>query len=446
MRGKRVLLVGLLAAGAVVPILARVVPPTPAPSSPPSLSLPIRWVRGAEPAGPEGLSRMRSGLLWALSNLGALPPREVESFLRDVVETPEGARFTLDLAAAGFPVRARAALARAIEPLRASDELSLHGAVDAGRFLMATVHQPWRYYEITLACSSLEDWKARHLHPAADTYAVTLSQLTTGHRRVLVNPVPPDETSVSGIAFLAAEGTGSLADGTFQAQELETLDVMPNGQQRFALYGLDGALKPAASPDLTPAGQPGKCQWCHEMRLQLGTPANPAAAGSLTTASFQERIHLFQDRIERYRRTLETSVDFETYRVHQWAEEIVEEFLSPSPERLSREWSVPVGRVVSALSEAGLVPHRHPEFPAWGDLYRRADADRVFERLLPELAGTPGHPLFGRAVASYRPVAVLPSARETVPELLALDGSEAVERLLRCGAPVRPAPPAPAPR
>jgi hypothetical protein len=41
--------------------------------------------------------------------------------------------------------------------------------------------------------------------------------------------------SVGQIGFVAYEGKGSLADGTFVIHEMELVDVMPNGQLRFAL-------------------------------------------------------------------------------------------------------------------------------------------------------------------------------------------------------------------
>ena len=43
---------------------------------------------------------------------------------------------------------------------------------------------------------------------------------------------------------------------------------MPNGQLRIALYDKNGNLKEAADSNITHAGKPAKCLWCHESGIQ----------------------------------------------------------------------------------------------------------------------------------------------------------------------------------
>ena len=50
----------------------------------------------------------------------------------------------------------------------------------------------------------------------------------------------------------------------FDLAEFDLIDLMPNGQLRYAVYGLDGVLLPYSSSDYGLAGKPAKCMWCHE--------------------------------------------------------------------------------------------------------------------------------------------------------------------------------------
>ena len=81
-------------------------------------------------------------------------------------------------------------------------------------------------------------------------------------------------------------GTGSIRDGTFERKDIEFLDLMKNGQLRFALYDLNGQLKTSTSPSLTAAGKPGKCVWCHQIRLQIARRNVTDLDGYHTTKSF----------------------------------------------------------------------------------------------------------------------------------------------------------------
>lgn len=306
-----------------------------------------------------------AGLWWALSNLGAAPPDA--SGLVVTESGAEGVRFTLDLGAVGFPEERNGDVTAAVAPIRAWAD----GPVDLGRFLMATLYEPGRYYAITGACGTLEAWRDNRQASDPGLYAVTLSQLVAGDRLVELNPAATDgnaDAAVAGLGWLASEGEGSLADGTFAAHEYETVDVLPNGQQRFAVYGADGALRAAASA--SPAGQPGKCMWCHETTLQRGTPENPSAPGYLDHAAFLAEVEAAEAWMAEVR-ARPSAVDFATYEVHEWAERVTIGFLEPSAERVAREWGVDVAEV-EAL---GLDTHVHGEFPEMGDLYDRVDVD-----------------------------------------------------------------------
>jgi hypothetical protein len=299
----------------------------------------------------------------------------------------DGVTFRLDLGAVGLPEARLPDVAAAIAPIRAwSVDADSDGTEDLGRFLLATVYEPGRYYAITGACGTLGEWRAARGDAAPLLYAVAQSLLTDGERRVELNdpgeppvgdqPLEDAAARVIRLAFLAAEGEGSLAEGSFAASEFETVDLMPNGQQRFAVYDADGTLRAAAAETI--AGQPGKCMWCHEDHVQRGSAENPSAPGYLDYASFAEKV----DAAEAWMAVVrgeDPVVDYGTYAVHEHAERLTGAFLEPSPDRVAREWGVSVEEVLAE----GLPTHASAEFPNLGPLFDRADVDAARMRREP---------------------------------------------------------------
>lgn len=115
---------------------------------------------------------------------------------------------------------------------------------------------------------------------------------------------------------------------------------------------------------------------------------------------------------------LDTSLDLETYAVHEWGERLVEGWLGPPVVRLAREWALEEAEVEAALAAAGVSPGENAEYPGFGPVVTRAEAEAVFAGLLPGLAGREGHPAEGWD-GGWDPVAVPGSARE-VPDPEAL--------------------------
>jgi len=354
----------------------------PAPSDP-DLSIELRWI---ESYGGESRSDVEVGLLWTLSFLGASLPADgppALSWRGDVV--------TLRLDHAGIGPEALAQWKRLLTALKANDEYRDMGALDVGRFVALTLCSSNHYYALTGAEPSYERAYARHEF-ASQHVAIVESAVSHGDRLIEVS----ESATVGEIAFVAHEGPGSIHLGTFAVEEHELLDVMANGQLRFALYAADGILKPAASAALTAAGKPGKCLWCHEIALSRPFAGLTSVPGYRSLGEFERLISQRMDSLQHARSKLDSLIDFRRTQDHTYAELLYISFYEPSAERIAGEWNVPVARVREAL--IGLPTHAHQEFDFLGDrLYRRSDIDA----LAPYRALTP--PTDPREPSAYEP-------------------------------------------
>ncbi len=379
--------------------------PTPVDDSatlPDPLVVPLRWVRGYEG---DTWAAARTGVWWQLAHLGAVPPPD-EPGLTVVSESEDEVRFTLDLAAVGFPEPALGAVTEAVAFVPTTDEQGLYGGLDLGAFFLRTLYEPWHYYRVTGACGTDAAWRAAHLAPDPAVYAITDSLLVDGDR---LNQYTRAPSEMADIAHVAEEGPGSIADGTFAPIESESIDLLPNGMLRYAVYDASGVLQPWATA--SPAGQPGRCMWCHEDHLQRGLETNPGVEGYVQAAEFVADVDAQTAVIATLRAGLPTAVYADPVVAHAQGELLTETWLLPSPGRLAREWFVDEARVADALAAAAVPTTTDPEYPEFGALVTRADADRVFAELLPTLVADPAHPLYGKP-AAYTPVETLPSARE----------------------------------
>lgn len=353
--------------------------------------LPLAWPLD----GGLSVDELRQGIDWNLGLLGALPPADGAHLVLAV--DGDWVRGELDLAASGFAEHAQPALTDALAELRDSDALAATGAVDPGRLFMLTLHEPWRYYSITGACGRVEQWRHQRLAAEPDRYDVVASLLSGGDRSVLLSP---DGTPVQQVGLAVATGVADLDDPDWVPGEFESIDLMSNGQQRFATYGVDGWIQPWADSAVVPAGQPGNCLWCHEGNLMLGTHENPSTASALSYADWALRIGDWQAELEAWRQDQPTAIDWSDPQAHTWAERVVRDFLHPTAARAAVEWGLDPADADALQRAEGLWEGEDEEWPDRGRILRRAEVDAVLE----EQTGV-------------RPVEVLPDARLPVQDV-----------------------------
>jgi hypothetical protein len=186
---------------------------------------------------------------------------------------------------------------------------------------------------------------------------------------------------IDSVAFVAFEGTGSLQDHSFQKADIETLDLMENGQLRFGLYDLDGHLKATTTPALTAAGKPSKCLWCHETNLQPPFRNVTDLEGYYSTKEFKELVASATRVVASYRKTLASKVEFRGRKDHSNAQDLYLSFAEPTASRLAAEWNMPLDRVEQLLASRNLKTHPHSELiddDVLGDnLYDRNEVDSL---------------------------------------------------------------------
>jgi hypothetical protein len=332
------------------------------PPSDPRDTIELRWLKAY---AKESRSDVETGLLWGLSLLGARLPSGAQ-----VIRWHDN-RMTLDLGRAQVMEGTRPAWRQLIVAMRSSGEYQSCGALDVGRFMALTLGSPNHYYALTGAMPNYNAARARYRFDSKPA-AIVRSAVARGSRRIDLS-IADD---ASQLAFVAYEGKGSFVDGTFVPHEMELVDMMPNSQLRFALYDLDGNLKGGASPDLTAAGKPAKCMWCHESGLQSTYIEYQPVSGYYDRHEFDALIAKRRELLLAYRDRLDTQIKFRNRQDHTLAELLYITFEEPSRERLAGEWGVTLDRASELLR--GLSTHTHPEFAYLGtDLYRREEVEHL---------------------------------------------------------------------
>ena len=318
----------------------------------------LTWYRSEEA---ESWELALAGLDWALSQAGATPPLD-GSALEVREQRADRVAFTHHLDRLDLPGEAEALLAEVGAELDAAEG---SGNDDLGRFLLRSLHEPWRYYALTGACPTLEEWRAGR-PPLPLEYAVTTSLLVPEERLIRL---PAAQEGRDDVAFEAVEGAGSLLDGSFAPTSYETVDLMPNGQFRYAVYSLAGELLPTGESEET--GMPGKCAWCHEASVHAGTANNASAPGYLTYTEWMQHREAAQAEVERLRASLDTTVPYATPAVHGDAERLVEGFLTPDTARVANEWESSEEAVLGVLGPGTVDVD---EF-GWTGRYTREEVD-----------------------------------------------------------------------
>lgn len=330
------------------------------------LKITLIWNKSYETQTREDVMR---GLIWDLSWLGAELPKG--SMERAVVFDPkDSTRFTINLDSVGFNGRARSALYVICDSIMKSEEYKKYNGIDAGKFVTLTLGTSAHYYAITGVPNSLNEFRNRYqIDTGAYVFGVTTSTISEGHRRILFSR----DTSLFGCGFLSEEGRGSLDSGNFKAEFFECFDIMPNGQLRFMIYNEQGELVSGTPGHVGDAGKPAKCLWCHEIVIQPLFIENREVKGMLTNKGFLDIRDSMQMRLDRYRLTLSTDMNWKNRADHTLGELLYITFMEPTLMHMENEWKMSESEVKAILGN--IDKHPFEEFDYIGAVYRRHDVD-----------------------------------------------------------------------
>ncbi len=330
------------------------------------LKITLIWNKSYETQTRQDVMR---GLIWDLSWLGAELPKG--SFDHAVKFDPaDSTRFTINLDSVGFNETARNALFVICDSIMKSEEYKKHNGLDVGKFVTLTLGSSWHYYEITGVPKTLDEFKTKYsIDVTANVFGVTTSTISEGHRRILFSK----DTSLFQYGFVAEEGVGSLDSGTFAPEFYECFDIMPNGQLRFVVYDEHGELASGTPSHVGDAGKPAKCLWCHEIVIQPLFIDNREVKGMLTNRGFLNIRDSMQVRLERYRLTLNTDMNWNYRPDHTLGELLYITFMEPTMMHLMNEWKMSEADVKAILGRNP--PQKFEEFDYIGDVYDRNRAD-----------------------------------------------------------------------
>lgn len=311
----------------------------------------------------EKIESKKTGLLWALSFLGADLPK---GCFKNALKKQDSVIYVLDVSKVGFNEKAVNALKKIIESLKESEEYKVAGGIEVGEFIMYTLGSSWHYYEITGASKTFQEY--RSIHSDFKMLFPVTNSMVAAHQRLLQFS---DFKKVQENSYFALEGEGSLADGTFIASVTEVMDLMPNGQLRFAVYGKEGELLDASPRSSGLAGKPLKCLWCHEINIQTLFSKNDSVGNFISPETFKNTIAKQKQLLDKYRAGLKSEINFNNKQDHALMELLYISFMQPSAYKLSKEW----GEEQTQLGEKfkGLKTHDHFEHKFLKQLYHRAD-------------------------------------------------------------------------
>jgi hypothetical protein len=303
------------------------------------------------------------GFVWALSFLGAdLPKGSIDEAI-----VWENNIMQVDFYKLGFNSAGLEALSKLLYLFKQSEEYKKTGAIDLGRFIALTLNSSNHYYAITGVANNFSQFKEGKKFDAKQ-FAATNSKISL-HDRIIDLP---DSTNLNYLedAYVANECDRKIKDGAYRITSFEVLEQMQNGQLRFAIYDTTGVILAAAKG---PAGKPANCLWCHEINIQPLFFEQIDEPGFYGADEFNKIVATKTTKLEAYRNTLKSDLDFTRKQDHTYTELLYISFMEPSAERLALEWGITLESVNEKLK--GIPTHIHHEFGYLGNLYYRDEIE-----------------------------------------------------------------------
>lgn len=308
------------------------------------------------------IERSITGLKWALSYLGSNIASD--STLKGI--SYKNSIITLDINQLGFSEYSKNELAKLQYIFKTNESYKESNNLDLGRYIALTFGNSYHYYAIVGVPESLEQFNQIYTLDSTKGY-INNSSVSKVER--IISFSMSSKTNRQG--FISAE-LDSISKDTL---EYETMEIMSNGQLKFGIYNSNGELKEAGNREITRAGKPAKCIWCHEVVVQPLFKQQLDRDGYLDHITFDDTLQYFNKKLQKYQNKNWVDEKFLNKRLHTELELLYISFMEPNLKRISKEWKMSVLEVQQRLKH--LKTHQHQEFPFLGNLYHRKDIDQI---------------------------------------------------------------------
>lgn len=271
------------------------------------------------------LERAQIGIRWILSYLGAnISDKQFE----EAITVSNKNIITVDIDKVDLNVKSQNALQTIFSYLKNTDVYKEHQCIDIGEFVFQTFNNSWHYYEITQAPKTLNEFNNKYNFDK--TYQIQKGESSVASQGRLIQT--STSKNITEIAFLAQEGYDSSA-----ASEFEVFDFMPNGQPKYAVYDSAGYLKVGSDLDLSIAGKPAKCMWCHESQVQPLFNAVTDTEGYPSLTSLRQLIKRTNKKVKGQHMEGDSLFFWKQPRDHSYAELLYKLYEEPTIQRLQEE-------------------------------------------------------------------------------------------------------------
>lgn len=204
-------------------------------------------------------------------------------------------------------------------------------------------------------------------------FPVVKSTVSTHHRNIKFQA----STSILKSFYIAEEGEGSLLDNSYQPLFYETIEIMKNGQLRFATYDERGDLIAATPKKYSSAGKPAKCLWCHEIVISPLYTNTDSVPNCMSPREFMTVVKTQNELLSKYRKNLNSDIDFTQTQSHTQMELQYISYNNPSVYKLSQEWDLNEAEVETILKVEKTI--NHYEFDFLTDLYDRNSINKYLK-------------------------------------------------------------------
>lgn len=294
------------------------------------------------------------GLSWAFSHVGAIKTNQLYDM------PVAGHVLTVNIQQLGFSATAEGHLERLNRVLVDSEEFATNASIDMGRYVALLIGASEHYYALTEMPLKFTDLLNEYeLLPVLGL--VDNSAISEKNRILKLS----NQTGLK--QFFIMEETDPE---TGEILEIETVDLMSNGQPRFGIFDVSGNRLNVATAESSEAGKPAKCMWCHESGIQPLISLQSTEVGYMTYFQTRDTLFHFRYALQAKQQEITTGVDYDQVTEHIEMELLYIGFMEPSAERLSREWNISLTGVNKLLE--GYPTHEQEEFPFLGELYDRA--------------------------------------------------------------------------